>query len=82
MAKLVVNFMNKLHVFLRMISPVTEWTESDVGDWLQLNNHEKYVHLLCNVHGVDGKALLLLTEPDFKNPPLNIQASTISVRRR
>lgn len=52
---------------------VLEWSTEDVGEWLDNRGHSKYVQLLCNVHRIDGKALLLLTENDLRTPPLSIQ---------
>ncbi|XP_069686693.1 sphingomyelin synthase-related protein 1-like isoform X4 [Periplaneta americana] len=52
---------------------VLDWTVDDVAIWLRGNGHEPYIKLLCEEHHIDGKALLLLTESDFRSPPLNIQ---------
>jgi len=52
---------------------VLDWTVDDVAIWLRGNGHEQYIHLLCSRHRIDGKALLLLTETDFRTDPLNIQ---------
>jgi len=52
---------------------VLDWTVDDVAIWLRGNGHEQYIHLLCGDHRIDGKALLLLTETDFRTDPLNIQ---------
>jgi hypothetical protein len=52
---------------------VLDWTVDDVAIWLRGNGHEQYINLLCEDHLIDGKALLLLTETDFRTDPLNIQ---------
>jgi hypothetical protein len=52
---------------------VLDWTADDVAIWLRGNGHEKYINLLCQIHRIDGKALLLLAETDFRTAPLNIQ---------
>lgn len=52
---------------------VLDWTVDDVAIWLRGNGHEQYINLLCENHHIDGKALLLLAETDFRTAPLNIQ---------
>lgn len=52
---------------------VLDWTVDDVAIWLRGNGHEQYINLLCENHRIDGKALLLLAETDFRTAPLNIQ---------
>lgn len=54
---------------------VLDWTVDDVAIWLRGNGHERYIYLLCENHRIDGKALLLLTEADFRTDPLNIQVN-------
>jgi hypothetical protein len=52
---------------------ILDWTVEDVAFWLHGNGYEQYTSLLCGNHRIDGKALLLLTETDFRTDPLNIQ---------
>ncbi|XP_054717592.1 sphingomyelin synthase-related protein 1-like [Uloborus diversus] len=52
---------------------VCSWKTDDVKIWLERNNFEQYVTLLCDHHKIDGKALLTLSENDLKLPPLSIQ---------
>jgi hypothetical protein len=52
---------------------VLDWTVDDVAIWLRGNGHKQYINLLCETHCIDGKALLLLDETDFRTAPLNIQ---------
>lgn len=52
--------------------PVDEWTCDDVSEWLQDRNFHEYCHVFCEVHKINGKALLALTETDLRQPPLNI----------
>jgi len=52
---------------------VLDWTVDDVAIWLRGNGHGQYIELLCGIHRIDGKALLLLTETDCRTDPLNIQ---------
>ena len=49
------------------------WTPAQVGTWLKDNGFTQYVELLCKQHRIDGKALLMLTETDLKQPPLELQ---------
>lgn len=55
---------------------VLDWTVDDVAIWLRGNGHEQYIDLLCKTHLIDGKALLLLNETDFRTDPLNIQVDS------
>ncbi|XP_034238891.1 sphingomyelin synthase-related protein 1 isoform X2 [Thrips palmi] len=55
------------------ISPVL-WTTDHVKEWMMTNNHSKLIHLFCEDHAIDGKALLLLTESDLRSPSLGIRA--------
>jgi hypothetical protein len=52
---------------------ILDWTVDDVAIWLRGNGYEQYTYLLCGNHRIDGKALLLLTETDFRTDPLNMQ---------
>ena len=53
--------------------PVVKWDQSEVGQWLIGNGFEKYKHEFCEKHGIDGPALLTLTEDDLKGPPMSFQ---------
>ena len=48
------------------------WSCEQVADWLDENDFSHYKKSLCEEHKVDGKALLTLTEKDFRQPPLQI----------
>ncbi|KXJ17960.1 sphingomyelin synthase-related protein 1 [Exaiptasia diaphana] len=50
-----------------------QWTCEDTADWLTKNGFGLYANLLTEVHQIDGKALLLLTENDLRSPPLQMQ---------
>lgn len=54
-----------------MVDPVT-WNCKQVGQWLKENGFEKYKKLLCDEHKINGEALLVLTENDLKQPPLQL----------
>lgn len=45
-------------------------------EWLVKNGFSKYSHLICDIHRINGTALLMLTEEDLKNPPLRIEVGT------
>lgn len=49
-----------------------QWTIKDTAFWLKKNGFGDYVHLLTEIHKIDGKALMLLTEKDLRIPPLEI----------
>lgn len=49
-----------------------QWTCEDTADWLNKNGFDQYTNLLTDIHKIDGKALLLLTENDLRSPPLQI----------
>lgn len=49
------------------------WDCDRVGRWLEENNFQAYRKLFCTDHKIDGKSLLMLTESDLRNPPLQIQ---------
>jgi len=52
---------------------VTEWTTIHVKEWLMQHGFGGYTKLICDVHCIDGTALLMLTEDDLRNPPLKIE---------
>lgn len=58
---------------------VIDWSCESVAEWLEEKGHSKYIELLCSIHEIDGRALLLLTEHDLRTPPLNIQVRLIRV---
>jgi len=58
---------------------ILDWTVDDVAIWLRGNGHGQYINLLCDIHRIDGKALLLLTETDFRTAPLSIQVGLINI---
>lgn len=49
------------------------WTTSDVAEWMEQNNFHSYIKLFTVEHGIDGKALMMLTEDDLRNPPLSLR---------
>jgi len=53
-------------------SSVLKWTPSDVRNWLVQLGMDRYAKLFCDQHKVDGLALLMLQEEDFKQPPLRL----------
>lgn len=53
-------------------SPV-KWKPAHVREWLNQCGFGNYAHLLCDVHKINGTALLLLQEDDLRNPPLKIE---------
>eukprot|EP00092_Neocalanus_flemingeri_P100210 GFUD01127975.1.p1 GENE.GFUD01127975.1~~GFUD01127975.1.p1 ORF type:complete len:471 (-),score=133.53 GFUD01127975.1:170-1582(-) len=53
-------------------SPVLTWTTSEVRSWLTQLGMARYARLLCDQHRVDGPALLMLQEEDFRQPPLRL----------
>lgn len=65
----------QLHSKMPSCSHVIDWSIENVREWLENKGHTKYVDLICNIHCIDGRALLLLTENDLRSPPLNIQVS-------
>ncbi|CAJ0917881.1 unnamed protein product, partial [Mesorhabditis belari] len=53
-------------------SDVLRWTTDDVRRWLLNKGFEKYSRLIADEHQIDGKILLLLTEDDLREKPLQI----------
>jgi len=52
---------------------VAKWSTQEVGSWLRLKGHsEEHIQLLCTQQRIDGKSLLLLTETDLRQPPIQI----------
>lgn len=51
---------------------ILEWKQEDVSVWLMKNGFEDYVELFVKIHKIDGKALIMLTESDLRQPPLNL----------
>ena len=58
-----------------MPASVVGWTTVHVKEWLIRHDFTMYTHLLCDIHRIDGTALLMLTEDDLKSPPLNIEVN-------
>ncbi|XP_032781744.2 sphingomyelin synthase-related protein 1 [Daphnia magna] len=54
-------------------SSATDWTEAHVKEWLTHIGFGSYGTLLCDVHKINGTALLMLSEKDLKSPPLSIE---------
>lgn len=52
---------------------VDQWTTEDVRRWLDDKKLGRYAPLFCDEHKIDGRALLMLSEHDLKNPPLQLQ---------
>lgn len=46
------------------------WSSKDVAQWLIDNGFQQYVTLFHDVHKIDGRCLLTLSEDDLKGPPL------------
>ena len=67
-----------------MVLPVSafDWTTDHVRRWLVQQDFEHYTYLLCDVHLIDGTALLMLTEDDLKNPPLSIEVSPVPFKSK
>lgn len=58
---------------------VIDWSPADTEVWLRKEGFEdQAIHILCNVHQVNGKCLLSLNEQDFSLEPLN----TLNLRDR
>jgi hypothetical protein len=53
-------------------SPI-DWNESHVREWLTEVGFGSYAHVLCDVHKINGTALLMLSEKDLKSPPINME---------
>ncbi|XP_076348916.1 sphingomyelin synthase related [Tachypleus tridentatus] len=56
-----------------MTSKAGDWNVRQVAEWLDKNGFEAYIPLFCDKHKIDGKALLVMTELDLKQPPLELQ---------
>lgn len=52
---------------------VYSWTVLDVAEWLVENDFDGYVNLFTTEHGIDGRALMMLTEDDLRSPPLSLR---------
>lgn len=55
------------------LNSVHMWTCGDVGVWLREIGFDKYVELFTEIHQIDGKVLLSLTEVDLRQPPLQLE---------
>ncbi|VDN01443.1 unnamed protein product [Thelazia callipaeda] len=70
------------------ISPDT-WSYEDVAVWLVEQGFQKYADLIAYKHKIDGRTLLMLTETDLREKPLELSclgdikriASSISLLR-
>ena len=51
---------------------VMSWGKEDVRAWLTRIGLERYSETLCDVHNMDGPALLMLQESDLRQPPLQM----------
>uniref|UniRef100_A0A915KJB0 SAM domain-containing protein n=1 Tax=Romanomermis culicivorax TaxID=13658 RepID=A0A915KJB0_ROMCU len=49
-----------------------EWNCEQVHDWLKSAGFEQYAHQIAVEHKIDGKILLLLTENDLREKPLQL----------
>ncbi|XP_043247532.1 sphingomyelin synthase-related protein 1-like [Amphibalanus amphitrite] len=56
-----------------MSDSVEEWDVERVRQWLHEHGFSSYTNLLCDPHRLDGSCLLMLTEQDLKQPPLEIK---------
>lgn len=56
-----------------MPSEVFEWTTKDVSIWLQNAGFQQYADLFAVQHKIDGATLLMLSELDLRDPPLQIK---------
>lgn len=52
---------------------VRQWSCKDVGLWLKRNGFDEYMDLFSDEHRIDGKVLLVLSEDDMRNPPLELK---------
>ncbi|KJH41414.1 hypothetical protein DICVIV_12606 [Dictyocaulus viviparus] len=55
------------------MSSVTEWTTNDVSIWLHNTGFQQYADLFAVQHKIDGATLLMLSEVDLRDPPLQIK---------
>ena len=55
-----------------MAAGVMSWGKEDVRAWLTRIGLERYSETLCDLHNMDGPALLMLEESDLKQPPLQM----------
>ena len=58
------------------MAAVSSWTTKEVGNWLRENGFVQYVDSFTTVHQIDGAALLLLTEDDLKQPPMQVRTTS------
>ena len=52
---------------------VMQWGQEEVRHWLAEVGLAKYTGLLVDEHQLDGPALLMLTEGDLRQPPLQVK---------
>jgi len=51
---------------------VMAWGKEEVRAWLARIGLQRYSETLCDVHNMDGPALLMLQESDLRQPPLQM----------
>ncbi|CAG9539495.1 unnamed protein product [Cercopithifilaria johnstoni] len=49
-----------------------EWSYADVATWLNEQGFEKYANIIAYRHKIDGRTLLMLTEIDLREKPLEL----------
>ncbi|VDK84094.1 unnamed protein product [Litomosoides sigmodontis] len=49
-----------------------EWSYGDVATWLNEQGFEKYANIIAYRHKIDGYTLLMLTEADLREKPLEL----------
>jgi len=54
-------------------SPVLSWTIADVRSWLTELGMARYTKIFCDLHKIDGHALLMIEEQDLRQPPLQLE---------
>ena len=62
-----------------MCGSVSDWDVERVRRWLEDGGFSSYTALLCDRHRLDGNCLLMLSEQDLKQPPLEIKVSSHSI---
>ncbi|GAB6019498.1 hypothetical protein CHUAL_001075 [Chamberlinius hualienensis] len=54
------------------LKAVDRWSFDEVAKWLDEKGFRNYIDLFCDIHKIDGLALLMLTESDLRNQPLSL----------
>lgn len=52
---------------------VLRWTTGEVKMWLTQKGLGRYAKTFCDLHNIDGAALLMLQEEDLRQPPLKLE---------